>query len=65
MDEELEHILRTYSDHEVICEQGGLRDLLACLRGLADELQLDFKKALTESSAAYHDRLLQAFDPRL
>jgi hypothetical protein len=52
MDCELVHMLRTYSDHEVISEQGGLRDLLSCLRSLAEELQLDFGKALTESVAA-------------
>jgi hypothetical protein len=65
MDSELEHLLKTYSDHEVISEQGGLRDLLTCLRGLAEELQLDFEEALTESDAVYQDRLLQAFDPFL
>jgi hypothetical protein len=65
MDCELEHLLRTYSDHEVISEQGSLRDLLACLRSLAEELQLDFQEALTESDAAYQDRLLEAFDPCL
>jgi hypothetical protein len=60
MDSELEHVLRTYSDHEVISEQGSLRDLLTCLRRLAEELQLDFKEALAESDGAYQDRLLQA-----
>jgi hypothetical protein len=65
MDSELEHLLRTHSDHEVISEQGSLRDLLTCLRGLAEELQLDFEKALTESDAAYQDQLRQAFDPCL
>ena len=65
MDSELEHLLRTYSDHEVISEQGSLRDLLTCLRGLAEELQLDFDEALTESDAGHEVRLLQAFDPCL
>jgi hypothetical protein len=63
MDRELEHLLRTYSDHEVIGEQGGLRDLLACLRNLAEELRLDFEEALTESDATHEDRRLLAFDP--
>jgi hypothetical protein len=63
MDSELEHILRTYSNHELISEQGSLRDLLTCLRHLAEELQLDFEQALTESVATYQDRLLQAFGP--
>jgi hypothetical protein len=61
MDGELEHLLRTYSDQEVISEQGSLRDVLTCLRSLAEELQLDFEKALTESAANYQDRLLPAF----
>jgi hypothetical protein len=62
MDSELEHLLKTYSDHEVISEQASLRDVLTCLRRLAEELQLDFEAALTESDATYQDRLLQAFD---
>jgi hypothetical protein len=65
MDRELEHLLRTYSDQEVISEQGTLRDLLTCLRSLAEELQLDFDEALTESDAGHEVRLLQAFDPCL
>jgi SAM-dependent methyltransferase len=65
MDSELEHLLRTHCDHEVISGQGSLRDLLTCLRSLAEELQIDFQEALTESDAVYQDRLLQAFDPCL
>src|SRR5262245_61494608 len=65
MDRELEHLLMTYSDHEVISEQGSLQDLLTCLRNLAEELQLDFDEALTESDAVHQVRLLLAFDPRL
>ena len=65
MESELEHVLMTYSDHEVISEQGSLRDLLTSLRSLAEELQLDFEEALTESDAAYHDQLMLAFDPGL
>ena len=65
MNTELEHLLRTYGDHEVISEQGSLRDLLTCLRSLAEELQLDFEEALTESDAVYQDRLMQGFDPYL
>jgi hypothetical protein len=59
MDRALEHLLRTYSEHHVISEQGSLRDLLTCLRSLAEDLQLDFEEALTESHAAYQDRLVQ------
>jgi hypothetical protein len=65
MEAELEHVLRTYSDHEAVSEQGSLRDLLACLRSLAEELQIDFEEALTASEVAYQDRLLLAFDPGL
>ena len=65
MDRELEHMLVTYSGHEGISEQAGLRDLLTSLRGLAEELQLDFEAAVTESDVAYRDRLFQAFDPCL
>jgi hypothetical protein len=65
MDSELRHLLRTYSDHEVMSEQDSLRELLICLRSLAEELQLDFEEALTESGAFYQDRLFQAFDPCL
>jgi len=36
--------------------------VLTCLRGLAEELQLDFEKALTESDAAYEDQFRQAFE---
>jgi hypothetical protein len=63
MDSELEHILRTYSDHEVISEKDSLRNLLTWLRSPAEDLQLDFEYALTESGDAYQYRLFQAFDP--
>jgi hypothetical protein len=65
MEAELEHLLRTYSDHEAISEQGSLRDLLTCLRNLADELELDFEEALREADDAHRKRLLQIFDPCL
>jgi hypothetical protein len=65
MNSELEHILKTHSDHEALSTQGSLRDLLTSLRGLADELQLDFDAALTQSGSAYQARLLLAFDPCL
>jgi hypothetical protein len=65
MQRELEHVLMTYSDHEATSEQGSLRDLLTCLRSLAEELQLNFDEALTESDGAHQDRLFQAFDPCL
>ena len=62
MDSELEHLLMTYSDHEVISIQDTLREILTCLRSLAEELHLNFEEALTGSGATCHDRLLQAFD---
>jgi hypothetical protein len=62
---ELEYLLRTYSDHEVTGEQGGLRDILAGLRRLADELRLDFAAALVGSETVYEDQLLLEFDPGL
>jgi hypothetical protein len=65
METELNHVLMTYSNHEAVNEQGSLRDLLTSLRSLAEQLQLDFTRALTESDTAYEDRLLLAFDPGL
>jgi hypothetical protein len=65
MDCELEHMLRTYSNHEAISEQGSLRALLTSLRSLAEELQLDFQEALTASAMTDQEQLLQAFDPCL
>jgi len=63
MDGELEHMLKTYSDHKVICQKSGLRSLLTHLRNLADELHLDFEAALSESDAAHRYRLEQAVSP--
>jgi hypothetical protein len=65
MEPELEHLLRTYSDNEVISEQRSLRDLLISLRNLADELHLDLEEALTESADVRRKQFLQAFDPCL
>jgi hypothetical protein len=42
MQDELEHLLSTQSDYEVIDEQGSLRDILTGLRRQADELQVAF-----------------------
>jgi hypothetical protein len=61
---ELEHLLRTHCDHEVTGEQSGLRAILAGLRHLADELQLDFHEALAGSAAVHEEQLLLEFDPR-
>jgi hypothetical protein len=63
MNGELEHLLRTHSDHEVTGEQGSLRDVLVGLRRLADELQLDFREALAGSVAVYEEQRFLEFDP--
>jgi hypothetical protein len=65
MDSELEHLLKTYSDHEVMSEQDCLRDFLIRLRRLAEELQLDFEEALTQSDRGYQHRFLLTFGPCL
>jgi hypothetical protein len=65
MQGELEHLLRTHSDHEGTDEQSSLRDILAGLRRLAGSLQLDFGEALAASEAVYEEQLLQEFDPDL
>jgi hypothetical protein len=46
-------------------DQGSLRDVLAGLRRLADELRLDSGAALAASEAAYEGQLLLDFDPGL
>jgi hypothetical protein len=60
---ELEHLLRTHCNSEAACEQGALCDIMAGLRGLADDLHLDFERALAGSQAKYEDQLMLAFDP--
>jgi hypothetical protein len=65
MNDELEHLLMTHSDYEGISEQGCLQEMLTALRNLAEQLQLRFDEALSESDAAYRDRLMQSFDPGL
>jgi hypothetical protein len=62
---DLEHLLRTHSENEGTSEQGSLRDILAGLRLLAAELQLDFEEALVGSEAVYEEQLLREFDPDL
>jgi hypothetical protein len=44
---ELEYLLKTHGDHEALSDQSSLRDLLSDLRRLADNLELDFRSALT------------------
>jgi hypothetical protein len=61
---ELEHILRTHGDHEVLSDQSGLRDMIIKMRRLAADLGLDFRSALT--SAELENELClthAAFDP--
>jgi hypothetical protein len=63
MNGELEHLLRTHCDNQATGEQVALCDIMAGLRGLADELHLDFERALAGSQAMHEDRLMLAFDP--
>ena len=61
---ELEHILRTHGDHEVLSDQASLRDMLIDMRRLADDLGLDFRLALTGAEVENHPCLSHAaFDP--
>jgi hypothetical protein len=61
---ELEHLLRTHADHEVLSDQSSLRDLLTDTRRLADDLGLDFRLALTEAEVEDASFLTYAaFDP--
>jgi hypothetical protein len=60
---ELEYLLRTHGNHEVLNDQSSLRAMLTDLRHLADNLGLDFPLALAAEVEA--DPLLSqaAFDP--
>ena len=61
---ELEYLLRTHGNHEALTDQTSLRDLLADLRRLADNLGLNFLAAL--AGAGVEDGPLlsfAAFDP--
>jgi hypothetical protein len=63
---ELEFLLKTHGDHEALSDQSSLRDLLTDLRCLADELELDFRSALTGAESVYDPFLApEAFDPGL
>jgi hypothetical protein len=61
---ELEHILRTHGDYEVLSDQASLRDMVTEMRRLADDLGLDFRLALA-GTAVENDPCLPftAFDP--
>jgi hypothetical protein len=63
---ELEYVLRTHGDHEVLSDQASLRDVLTDLRRLADDLGLDFGSALARAEVE-DDPLStpEAFDPRI
>ena len=61
---ELEHILRTHGDHEVLSDQASLRDMVTEMRRLADELGLNFRLALSGVAIGTDACLpLAAFDP--
>jgi hypothetical protein len=49
MTSELRYLLKTNSDHEVCSDQASLRDLVADLQALADDLDLDFGEASHEA----------------
>ena len=61
---ELEHILRTHGDHEVLSDQASLRDMVTEMRRLADDLGLDFRLALAGAEVENNLlRTLATFDP--
>jgi hypothetical protein len=63
---ELEYLLRTHGDHEVMSDQSSLRDMLADLRHLADDLGLDFRVAIAAAEVEDDPLTTQAaFDPRI
>jgi hypothetical protein len=63
---ELEHILRTHGDHEVLSDQSCLRDMIIDMRRLAADLGLDFQSALTRAEVENEPCLTHApFDPRI
>jgi hypothetical protein len=61
---ELEHILKTHADHEVLSDQSCLRDMIIDMRRLAADLGLDFQSALTGATVEDGPCLTHAaFDP--
>ena len=61
---ELEHLLKTHSDHEVLSDQSSLRDVVAVLRQVANELGLDFQSALVRAEVERESfSTLASFDP--
>jgi hypothetical protein len=61
---ELEYLLRTHGNHEALSDQSSLRDLVADLRRLADDLGLDFPSALAGAKVGDDSlRTPGSFDP--
>jgi len=63
---ELEHLVKTLSDHEAVSDQSSLREVVTDLRRLADHLGLDFRLALAGAEAEVdHDPSLTtpSFEP--
>ena len=60
MTSKLRYLLKTNGDHDVCSDQASLQDLVADLRTLAVDLDLDFGEAYREAKIA-RDPLL--FDP--
>jgi hypothetical protein len=56
---ELEHLIRTRSDHEALSEQSCLREMLIDLRQVADDLGLDFR--LAYAGAKIEENALPSF----
>ena len=61
---ELKYLLRMHGDHEAQSDQTSLRDLVADLRRLADDLGLDFRLALASATFEVDPFLTaEGFDP--
>jgi hypothetical protein len=60
---ELRYLLKTHSDQEACSDQESLGDLLADVREMADELDLDFAGASHEAECRRESNGLKAFDP--
>ena len=61
---ELEYLIKSHSDHEALSDQSSLRDIVADLRQVADNLGLNFALALAGAkTAADAFTTLSSFDP--
>jgi hypothetical protein len=60
---ELRYLLKTHSDAEACSDQESLGDLIADLRELADDLDLDFAGAFREAEVRHESTVVARFDP--